>query len=419
MNCPTGKTPGQNTIPVKTDNQTATPPQGSPNPPVRQPLVVVGASVRAIAESAFRAGHDVHAADLFGDRDLRAIAHSYARAVPYPDVLPQLVAGFPPGPWLYTGGLENHPAIIAAISRHRPLAGCAAPAVLEVRDPTQLGILARRAGLRYPETHLDPAAVPRDGSWLVKPRRSAGGHGISRWRGWLEDIPPYDHWLWQRNVPGRPWSAAFVIADGHASLIGVSRQLIGCHWTGARPFHWSGGLDVAPASLPQDVREILEGLGRELSRVAGLVGLVGVDLIIDRQLGLTLLEINPRPTASMELIERATGFSLATAQLAAGGHAPPGCVTASPVRQRTWAKAVLFAASPLVIDGRSQAALDTLACRWTAADGQPAVADLPLPPQTIPGGRPICTVFATGPSPAAALRQLRRRVQTLRQRLCA
>ncbi len=419
MNCPTGKTPGQNTIPVETDNQTAALPQRSLNPPARERLVVVGASVRAIAESAARAGRDVHAADLFGDRELRTIARGYARAVPYPEVLPQLVAGFPPGPWLYTGGLENHPEIIAEISRRRPLAGCTVSAVRQVRDPTQLSILAHSAGLRYPETHFDPAVIPIDGTWLVKPRRSAGGHGIGRWRGWFEANPTRDHWLWQREVRGRPWSVAFLVTPGGADLIGASRQLIGCRWTGARPFHWTGGLDIDPASLPRSVAELLQRLGRELANVPGLVGLVGVDLIVDRQRSLTLLEVNPRPTASMELIERDTGFSLVTAQLAACGLALPGATTAPSPRRQTWAKAVLFAPSPLVIDERSEAVLDTLARHWRAADGRPTIADLPVPPQTIPTGRPICTVFAAGPFPAAALRQLRHRVHELRQQLFA
>lgn len=419
MNCSTGKTPGQNTIPVETDNQTAALPPSSPKSSVRPSLVVVGASVRAIAESAVRAGRDVFAADLFGDGDLRAIARGYARALPYPDVLPQLVAGFPPAPWLYTGGLENHPEIIAEISRHRPLAGSSATAVRQVRDPTRLSILARHAGLRFPETRFGPAAIPVDGSWLVKPRRSAGGHGISQWRGSSEEAPSADRWLWQRTVRGRPWSASFLLMAGGANLIGASRQLIGSRWTGARPFQWSGGLDIAPESLARRVSELLEQLGRELASVPGLLGLVGVDLMVEQHHELTVLEINPRPTASMELIERATGVSLATAQLAACGVAVPDATSLPTPRRETWAKAVLFAPSPLVIDERSQVALDTLARHWSDADGQPAVADLPLPPQTIPTGRPICTVFAADPSPAVALRQLRYRVHTLRQRLFA
>ena len=37
------------------------------------------------------------------------------------------------------------------------------------------------------------------------------------------------------------------------------------------------------------------------------------------------------------------------------------------------------------------------------------VADIPCPSQVIPAGRPICTLFGHGPTPPAALGQLRRR----------
>ena len=73
------------------------------------PLIIVGASARAFAQSARRAGLAVHAADLFADSDLCAVAASVARvpAERYPDGLLDLVAPFPAGPWCYTGALEN------------------------------------------------------------------------------------------------------------------------------------------------------------------------------------------------------------------------------------------------------------------------------------------------------------------------
>lgn len=66
-------------------------------------LVVVGASVRAIAGSAARAGFIVHAADLFGDLDLRELAATVETVRPYPAGLPAAIAAFPPAPWIYTG----------------------------------------------------------------------------------------------------------------------------------------------------------------------------------------------------------------------------------------------------------------------------------------------------------------------------
>ena len=50
------------------------------------PLIIIGASVRSLAQSAVRGGRTVHAADLFADEDLRTVAAATTRvtAAGYP-----------------------------------------------------------------------------------------------------------------------------------------------------------------------------------------------------------------------------------------------------------------------------------------------------------------------------------------------
>ena len=378
-----------------------------PDPHARS-LVVAGASARAIVESAARAGWRVSAADLFADLDLRAVAAESVRARPYPDALPAEVARFPPGPWLYCGALENHLPVIRAISRDRPLAGCDPTVVKPVRDPATLAAAVRAAGLGFPATRHDPGGVPRDGSWLTKPLRSAGGHGIAAWHGDAHQLAPTAECVWQRRERGRPWSASYLVAAGCGRLIGVSRQLLGRRWCHAQPFAFCGSIDIDPDSMPTKIRAQLLRLGGLLADPFGLVGLVGADLVIDDGGHVHVIEVNPRPTASMELIERATGLSLAAAHLSACGFPAPATGQTRP-RRGTWSKAILFAAYDLVIDDA------TLKSIRAAGDephaGWPLVADLPAPPQTIPAGGPICTFFAHGDSPPRSLAALRRRVR--------
>jgi predicted ATP-grasp superfamily ATP-dependent carboligase len=373
-------------------------------------LVVAGASARAMAASAARAGWRVHAADLFADLDLDAVAAAVVRVRPYPDALPAAVARFPPGPWLYCGAVENQPHLIETISHDRPLAGCAPAAVAAVRDPAVLAAAVRAAGLGFPETLSDPRGVPQDGSWLTKPVRSAGGHGISAWR--ADDGQPDQarDRVWQRRVDGLPWSASYLVGADCGRLIGVSRQLLGRRWCHARPFAFCGCVDIAPESLVAEIRDQLLRLGGVLVDPFGLVGLVGVDLIIDSQRRVHVIEVNPRPTASMELIERATGLSLAAAHLEASGFRSPAVSPAWP-RRGTWSKAVLFAPRDLEIDDAVLASLQ--AATSAPHDGWPLVADVPRAPQTIPAGSPICTLFAHGESPRRSLAALRRRVRGL------
>ena len=139
-------------------------------------LVVAGGSVRGFVESAARAGWTVYAADLFRDLDLVAAAQAavlVTESAAYPAGVVAACAEFPPAAWCYTGGLENHPEVIAAVSRDRRLWGNSPEAVKNVRDPAVLAAAVRAAGLDVPETIDDVALVPVDGSFLCKPRRLA------------------------------------------------------------------------------------------------------------------------------------------------------------------------------------------------------------------------------------------------------
>ncbi len=41
----------------------------------------------------------------------------------YPESFLEALAAAPPGPWLYTGGLENHPRLVQRMSERRELWG--------------------------------------------------------------------------------------------------------------------------------------------------------------------------------------------------------------------------------------------------------------------------------------------------------
>lgn len=399
----------------------------------RGPLVVLGASVRSLAVSACRAGWAVHAADLFCDLDLEAasrqavsVAHSEeALAAGYPWSLLTAAARFPAAAaWCYTGALENYPDLLDAIARTRPLAGNAAAVVRKLRDPARLAAAARAAGLDFPETLCSPHDVAMDGSFLVKPLASAGGRGIRLWT----PQAAFEHAArpavasstiqhWQRVIAGSPLSASYCMGQGSAQLIGVSQQLLGEPWCHAGQYAWCGAVSLTSfGSLPAVDRLIapLKHLGDVLSSRFQPVGLVGVDLVVDTTGRITVIEVNPRPTASMELFERSGAGSIAGLHMAACGSTTPFISPLEPPassRAATWAKAVLFAPRHIPI---SQDLIDGLAeetASWTQADGRwPALADIPRPGQVLAAGTPVLTIFAVAGTPDDALMSLRRRV---------
>jgi len=143
------------------------------------PLLILGASTRAAASSAIRAGLSPLAADLFCDDDLRQMTDEVKRVSDYPSDLPHLARDFPPGPWMFTGGLENHPRIIDAISVERILWGTPAGPIQRVRDPWQLLQRFKHCGILCPEVlrgdQCDMIGRGSHGHWIRKPFRSAGG----------------------------------------------------------------------------------------------------------------------------------------------------------------------------------------------------------------------------------------------------
>ena len=396
-----------------------------------RPLVILGASVRALAESAQRAGWAVHAADLFGDLDLAAAAREVVAvgaenaASGYPESLRTAAEGFPTtAPWCYTGAIENYPDLIDAIAATRPLAGNSGQIVKNLRDPAKLAA----AGLAIPETRAAADGVPVDGTFLVKPLASGGGRGIHRWTPEVrarytslhEEGSPPRH-VWQRLVAGTPASACYCVSAAGAELVGTSSQLIGEPWCHAGDFSWCGAVAELPLESTgfHDRHVQLERLGRILADQFHPIGLIGVDLVIDTSGHLHVIEVNPRPTASMELFERMGRVSIAGRHLEACGYVadadPPRAHAVPRVLPRAlpgvWAKAVLFMERATPVSDQLVDALISTATAWTQADGGwPALADIPRPGQTIAAGAPVVTIFAAAPTTDDALNRLRDRV---------
>lgn len=351
-------------------------------------VVIVGASTRAAAQSALRAGLSPWCVDLFADRDLSAIAPVLrCPGEQYPRGLLQLVEQAPPGPVLCTGAMENHPEVLEAIAQCRPLLGSSPAAVRSVRNPQALARLQPVPGLRCCRV-CDTAPNHSEQRYLLKPRHSAGGGGIHFWS--PEDSLDARHYL-QEYVPGTPISAIYHAHGPAARLLGVTEQFIGEPDFGARGFQYCGG--IGPISLAPKAVAALTSLGDQLVGWHGLGGLFGVDMILDAQGDLWPVEVNPRYTASVELIERATG-------LAALADRPSAFATGN-----LHAKAIIFA--------RQDCRVPDLFEFFSPDE----VADVPEVDDFTPSGRPICTLLAHGPDREACVRRLREEAQRLYTRL--
>ena len=374
--------------------------------------VVIGASVRAAARSVRRAGSAVAAIDRFGDRDLAEIAKPSAVVVAdWPSAVPAVLTLWPPWPVCYLGGLENHPALLERIAARHPLWGNPASVVRMVRDPFRLAQELGREGINVPALNDSARSLPTDGTWLEKPLASAGGLGIRRWDPAARERPAAEPVLYQRWVPGRAIGASFVAgADSCSTLIGVCRS-----WRGgsAGPFAYRGSL--GPVALAPRTRSNVARIGAIVASRFGLRGLFGIDLIRDSAGQLHVLEVNPRMTASMEVLERANGQRLFLAHARAFDPAQrsgPGSSsgTMEPAGVRLVGKAVVYAPADLRVPDVDPPAVEAALRQARQVDGQPKLADLPWPGTLIARGEPVCTVFAQGSTDAELRDRLRRRV---------
>jgi predicted ATP-grasp superfamily ATP-dependent carboligase len=321
----------------------------------------IGASVRALAQSLKAAGHTVVAADLFNDLDLQRIARQTRRIVDYPHDLLQLVGDVEADAFIYTGGLENYPDLIDALARKLPLIGNPGHVLRRVRDVTTLQTVLKSGGFAVPPMAQVKSADAQH-RWLRKSQDSSGGLRVA-WAGSQLSGGEY----FQQFIDGAVLGASFLVSSSGVQLRGVARQLVDSPWTGAPRFHYAGSLGPIPLSEPR--RRDLQRLGELLAAEFELQGWFGVDFIADDQERLWILEVNPRYTASMELLEHSAPVS---------------------------GKAILY----------TNRRIDVTAAFVERLLERGDVADIPCAGFEIPAASPVLSCFARGDSEAAVLPEL-------------
>ncbi len=359
-------------------------------------LIIAGVTTRALAQSAARAGWQVTAIDAFGDQDLRAVAmvmdartgaatrfSARAAAMAARDMEADAAA--------FTSNFENYPDAVARLSRGRRLLGNSPDVLAQIRNPITLMRAFRRRGFAVPATRATPPSGAPGGAWLRKPRRSGGGHGTSLWTG---GHLPRSAYL-QSRIEGTPGSISF-LADGRRVLpLGISRQLVGERAFGAGGFRYCGSILSTPGRPVFSREAAVSGVAGALAAAAtdefGLVGLNGLDFIARDGVAIPI-EVNPRYSASMELVERASGSGaslFALHERACAGGLPAAVAHPTQVS----GKAIVFARKNVTVPPGPA---------WHRI----GAADLPHPGERILKGHPICTIFADADDAGTCHRRL-------------
>ena len=369
-------------------------------------VLIVGASARAAAHSAIRAGLAPFAVDQFGDTDLRLVCPAIL-VQEYPcDVVDHFSMIDAALPWMYTGALENYPDLIERLAAMRALWGNDANVVRQVRDPWQLHATLSAADIAIPAVRSLADAPPTKGRWLVKSPHNSGGNGVRDWSS-PETIAVKEPAYLQQFIDGKPTSAVFVAAGGRSRLLGASEQLIGTTWAGADGYRYVGSL--ATTNVSSQITAQFDRIGGALAASFGLAGLFGVDAIESNGL-IWPVEVNPRYTASIEVIERQRGIAAIDLHVqACRNGALPAIDPFMPDTPLCVGKVILFARRDVTVS-------DALIERVTALNADtkwPTVADIPQPGTPIQRGAPILTVLVQTTDVSSAQEQLQSTVGEL------
>ncbi len=391
-------------------------------------LIVVGGSARVVAQWAVTAGWQVFAVDRFGDVDTRRCG-PWRQAPENWQELPGILQELPAGPVLFLGGLEHHLSVVQSVATRREVLGFFDAQRWQaahqrpdrgrhIATATILEQLAIRAGLRIPESRLEPPPT-RDRAWLWKEHDSAGGGGV-RWSsghvvasasdryGAAKMAPTNGRWL--KRLEGRPVGFSF-IGQGHnepplfLSACPMLRPFVGRE---SQSLYYRGSVLVGDSHrdglytlshLQQRLevaRPAVERLAAELCRDWDLRGWFGIDVMVDAEGQATFLEVNPRGCASMELwaLVRETpqsiheaGAALLTAHIAAvrGDRIDVARLTNMPVCHELAMKRIVYTKTALIVPE---------SCDWQSqfcCGEHGRLADLPTPGTRIEAGWPVLT----------------------------
>lgn len=360
-------------------------------------FIAVGISTRALLETTGKARPNCTSIDFFVDRDT---CQSVQKAVLIDDFteaarhIESACDAIGQTGVLWAGGVENHIDLVSAIELNPMIKnlGCSSHSIRKARDPLAVANALEQAGIPALEVKYTPPSE-NISKWIAKPLRSGGGMNTGMMDNAGASFDPAHQYI-QRFAPGPVFGATFIGTGNSANLIGCCRQLPSTN--PYAPFRYESS--VGPILMAESLTRQMHDIGSCVARQFSLCGWFGIDFAVDED-QVWLLEINPRFTASMELIDGRACRSLFELHMAAFADLPGERIQESIdtdiqfARKPVAAKQVLFndADPDLLIDANKSDALWALNQKVESI-----VCDVPGPGWIAVPGSPICTIRSEG-----------------------
>ena len=352
-------------------------------------LILIGASVRALAFSCIRAGYQPWCIDLYADEDLTKNCPTTLITKSFPDEISDLIKTAPKVPILYTGGLENHSALLQLLSAERTVLGITGNTLTNLRNTPEFYNLLKSKQINTPTIITSTKDLNKETSYLRKPKYRSGGLGIKPFDPSKQTMVDDADFYYQEFIKGESRSAIFCFNESGFELLGASIQSSGIQSLHASDFLYSG--NMGPVNPCASELKDLQTIGKIISSNYRPRGLLGMDYIINES-RVYPLEINPRYTASMEVLELALGQNFITKHMQAFGFKT---ICENPARTETSVigKAIYYAPHDVLISEDVP---------WVSTETNPRLfspfADIPRANSAIDKGSPVVTIFAKADS---------------------
>ncbi len=364
-----------------------------------KPILIVAAAARMMAESGRRGNLRLLTIDQFGDQDTLKASDRLIKAAAEdgglsPNRVRSAIESLDPkaeAQVVLGGGLDSHPELIEHIESHRSLIGNSAERFKQLKMPERCFALFDKLGIPYPDVSWRGPTDSRE--WLLKTGCSEGGKGV---RSAAHDQAGSGD-FYQRRLAGPTYSLLFLANGDDLKIIGFNTLRTVA--IGKTPFLFAGAQNFTDLGI--EVRRRMAAVALKLIKNIGLVGLNSLDFMLDPQKGPLVLEINPRPSATMALYDRDMPEGLLRAHI----HAVYGKLMPIPATTQ-------FRAFHVVIASRMLSISENLI--WPSW-----CHDRPVPGTSVLPGAPFCTVEAEASSPQSALKLLSRRIDHLKVLMAA
>ena len=273
-------------------------------------ILVVGLSTRILVQS-IHDTQNVFALDVFGDRDLREkvcgwknIGNSRYKIEDqkFLKVFKEVVREFSPSAWIHTSGFEGKYNLITEAEKFLTHYGLSEENIKKVRSPASFFKALKKLNIKHPETIINKNGVPTSRGWLIKNFDTSGGLGIVKNNS--------SHFrtqgtYFQKEIKGKPLSVFFLVKQESIVVFGFCENLYEKKY--GFPYFYQGL--VGPIRLSVEVEINVLKIVKKVVDEFNLIGLNGLDFILTGN-DVFVIELNPRPTAALEIFEKLMNKSL-------------------------------------------------------------------------------------------------------------